>query len=207
MKNILKIAAVLGLLTMAAVAAIDPYTDYATSGTRIGGTTNSYVIITTHSFNGAAPRIQYINAGSDKTGSKIQFYTSGQPDLVTATNSTTTLFVANTNGIGTVNMFIVIQHLNNDTYELGRIASFTGQTNIVLFNAPSTTAVPGDILYGQTSSGSILTSTNNANGATPLQKIDMSGPGIYTGLQKKPLLMILDTTSAGDINAVNATFR
>lgn len=199
-----KLLILTGLLVSALpLLAVDPWVQYADTGHSIGGTTNSYSIISANSFNLGQPILNFIDATSDKAGSKVQFYTSLAPLAVALTNDTVNVRVSLTNNI-TTNCIIVIRHTLTDTYEQCKVSGIQGPTNIIVFNAPATTTIPGDFVYPQATAGSILTVTNSL--AAGSMRVQLLGPGITTGPAGRPLLAILDTTTTGQISTMSANF-
>jgi hypothetical protein len=127
----------------------------------------------------------------------VQFFSSGPPIRSIATNSTTTVFVENTNGMA-ANTTIVIRHYQTDTYERRQISSILNSTNISVYQAPATTVNTTDQVYVQTAGGNIPC------GAATLTLT--TATGIYSGPAGRPLLIEIDSTSAGQLNSACASF-
>ena len=201
MKQIITIIAALSFAAISAQADIG-YNSYAAGGTAIVGT--NYVIIPNLSKNGGQPVVNFLSATGTNTSAAISFYTSTKQSVVAATNSTTTVYVA-TNGWAADDI-IVIQHnkagLNvRSAYERRQVASL-GAASLVLNVAPTTATLPGDLVWKQTSIGSIPVGVATANTAVTLT---ITGPCI-TGERNQPLLIDNGGVGATTINAVNATF-
>lgn len=181
----IKITFILSMLLAIPVLAIDPpLPGFAASTTNIG--TLSSAIISARSSNGGAPRVTTLSVGSDKLASKVQFYKVLTEVQASHTNATTVLPVNSTN---TLSATIIVRHLVNDVYEKRTVSGF-GSTNLTVSAAPLQETVPGDIIYGVTSTGvgSIAwgASTNTLT----------SAGGLYFGQPNKPLLLEIDATGA-----------
>jgi hypothetical protein len=204
MKN--KISKFLAIAALA-TACLDPFcgesqaadqrqlTAYATGGTDVG-TTLCYAVISANGRAQVAPVITFLNVTSDKATSVVQFYTLGSPTGASQTNATVSVPVGSTNTFVSGDV-IVIQHLADDTYERRVLTTFTSSTNLTLTVAPTSAVVPGDLIYRATTAGFIPC------GAATLS---LTGSGIYSGQPGKPLLLEVDCTSAGQVNAVCAVY-
>lgn len=166
-----------------------------------GQGTASYAVISANSANGGAPVVTYINAASDKANSRFQFYRVDAITSATYTNSTTRLDVVQTNGIADGGT-IVIRHVADDTYEKRTLTTSTGSTNLVVTVAPLGTVVPGDLIYHVTSTRAACirwgASTNSVGPG--------SGP-IYIGQAGYPLLVDIDATTLGEVNAISGYYQ
>jgi hypothetical protein len=163
----------------------------------------SYAIVGARSGNQGAPVVTGINAGSDLASSVITTYKVTAVATCTFTNSTTTLFVNNTNGFATMSSsVIVIQHFTDDSYEK-RILQTSGQsasTNLSVTVAPMGTVVPGDkIYYCITTGAPRIFWGASTNTLSNLGGITVGQPGL-------PLLMEISITSNGGINTVSGFY-
>jgi len=195
-KNILSVLflVVLALLP-AMVQAVDEIPFFAGGGTDVG-TTLCYAVVSANGKNQGVPVVTYVNATSDKAGSIIQFYNITTSTAANVVSTSTALPVTSTNGFASGDI-IVIRHLLDDTYERRILTTFTTATNLVTTVAPTVALVVGDIVYRAATAGFIPV------GSATLQIV---GDGIYAGQPGKPLLLEVDCTSAGQINAVAAKF-
>lgn len=213
MKNFKKftLATVLAAIAMLAtyvvsaqgINATQPYRVYAVGSTNAG--TLATAIIGAHSVNKGTPVVTAINATTDKSTAVVQFYKVLRQTLCQyATNSTTVISVNSTNGFASGDV-IIIRHMGNDGYEKRTLTTMTSATNLTTTTAPYTT-VPGDIIYGVTTTGAgkIPVVTNTV--ATGPYIVALSGPAIYTGQKECPLLVEIDATTTGNINFVTATY-
>jgi len=165
------------------------------------GVNPSYAVISSRSANGGAPVVTFINAGSDAATGKITTYRVTAALNVLYTNSTTTLFVENTNNsaanwqVGS----IVIRHKADDSYEKRTLAANTGATNLVVSVAPMGTTVPGDMVYCVTAGPTIFIGaiTNNIGNG--------SGP-IVVGQKGLPLLIEASGTSGATVNCAGGYY-
>lgn len=185
-----------------------PYSVYSTGATNVN-VALSYAIIGNNSINGGTPVVTSLDATSDTSTAKVQFYKVTATAAVQYTNSTVTLFVNTTNGFNSSSGVIIIKHILDDTYEK-RILTASGQsaaTNLVTTVAPWGTTVPGDILYQCTTAGagSIGLVTNSA--AANSFRQSLQGNNIYSGQPGLPLLLEVDqTTTLGNVRLVTAGF-
>ncbi len=199
------VMAILMLATYASFGQINttqPYSVFAAGSTN-GATALSWVIIGAHSVNGGAPLVTALNATTDKSTAKVQFYkVLRQTSVRYATNSGAVISVDSTNGFVSGDV-IVIRHMVNDGYEKRTLTTMTSATNLTTTAAPYTT-IPGDIVYGLTTvgAGSIPVLTNNINANV----VSLSGGVIYGGQKGCPLLIEVDATTSGTLNYVTATF-
>jgi hypothetical protein len=198
-----------GILMLATYAsfgqinATQPYRVFAAGATNAG--TLACVIIGAHAVNGGTPVITSLFAGTDKSTAKVQFYkVLRQTSARYANNSGAVISVDSTNGFVSGDV-IIIRHLNNDGYEKRTLTTMTSATNLTTTAAPYTT-VPGDIIYGVTTTGagSIPVSTNNV--ASPAYIVSVSGTAIYAGQKACPLLVEIDATTTGTINYATAVY-
>jgi hypothetical protein len=170
-------------------------------GTTNGATTLSWVIVPARSANNSAAAVTYINATSDKASSVVQFYRVTAQTQATYTNATVTLPVTGTNqGVNWNSGTCIIRHMVDDSYEKRSLTTGTGSTNIVLTAAPLGTVVPGDIIYFATTTAAAKIPVGAATLA-----LSAASP-IYVGQVGKPLLMELDSTTTGTLNAAGGTY-
>jgi len=166
------------------------------------GTSSSYAIVSANSASGGAPIVQYINAGTDLAyTSRLQFYRVDAYTSANYSNSTVTLPVASTNGIGVSGDIIIIRHVGDDKYEKRTLTASSGSTNLVTTVAPLEAVAPGDFIYHVTTSGAGCIRW----GATT-NSIGPSNGAIYTGQAGFPLLMDLTGTSGAEINTVSGIY-
>ena len=201
MKKTLKIMAALLVafaFALPALALDDPANGFGVGSTNSGGTA-SYVIVSARSANGGAPAVSLINATSDLTTSKVQFYKVTEETVAQyATNSTTTLSVNNTNGFASGNT-IIIRHMGADSYEKRTLTTMTGATNLVVTAAPLGAVVPGDRIYKVVSAGVAAVPVGNAT-------LSVTGQYLFVGQRGKPLLADLTGTSSCQLNALGGVY-
>lgn len=193
------IAALLVCLRLPAFALDDPQNGFGVGSTNFN-VNPSWAIIPARSANGGAPAVNFIAAGSDLAGAVVSFYkVTAQTVARYSTNVTVTLSVDRTNGFasGTV---IIIQHLANDSYEKKILTTMTASTNLITTVAPAGTVSPGDIIYAVSTSSA----PSIAWGATT-NTISAAAP-IVVGQRGKPLLVEINSTSAGQLRAVGGTY-
>lgn len=173
-----------------------PYPAYSTVSTNAG--TLSYVVIGCNNTLGSkgTPVVTFISATSDKAASAITGYRVDAVAACNDTNTTVTIPINTTNGIGTSGT-IVIRHLVNDWYEKRTLTTATGSTNCVVTAAPLQTCAIGDIVYHVVAGPSIQwNATTNT----------LSGSALMSGQPGCPLLMDLDGTTTAKLNGVTAVF-
>lgn len=159
--------------------------------------TNEYYIVPAG--DGYA-QIQYVNVNSDKAGATLRFFTPSQNSLV----------LTNTQSIGSSNItftsnstltngdYVVIRHAtgNQWKYNVGAATA----TNVFLSMPLSNAIVAGDVLTEYSVAGSVLwgalTNSLNAGGA-----------GIFNGPLAKPVVVEIDSTSAGALNVVAGEYK
>ena len=207
MKNSFKNKIAIGLLALAAITARADlgYLNYSTVGAAYNGSVTNWAVISDNSrIPYASPLVTFISATSDLSTSKLQFYTSTNStrEASGTTNSTTTLYVNNTNGFAAL-QYVVIEHVPSDTYELGVISAVQNTNQIVLQFAPAAAVMPGDNVYLETPGAYIPV------GATTLTLTGTAGiysPSVYNR-PKLPLLITLLGTSSSSINCISATYQ
>jgi len=195
-KYIIGLVTVLAMTVMAAPPT--PVNWFSVTSTN-KDTTLSYAVVSPRgTTTGLAPKVSFINAGSDLATAKISTYKVLAQATVTYTNSTTTLFVNSTNtGNNWQSGTILIRHLTDDGYDKRSLTSNSGSTNIIVTSAPST-SIPGDIVYYVTTTGAASlywgVGTNSLSG---------NGSPLLVGEVDKPLLLEINATTAGQINVVS----
>ena len=194
----------MGLMGVMASAAPQPASTGFAVGTTNGATTLSYAVIPVGGDTAAdsAPRVQFINAGSDLATSQVQFYRVLSSITATYTNSTVTLFVNSTNtGDAWQSGTVLIWHGLDGKYEKRTLTANTGSTNVVVTAATLGAVRPGDKLYKVTTTGAgAITwgaSTNSLVG---------TGSALYIGQRQSPLLVEINATTAGAINVVSGDY-
>jgi hypothetical protein len=202
MKTFKYVAALIGialamLVPTAKAALPDPSSGFGV-GTTNAGTTLSWAIVGARSANNGMPSINLLSATSDLSSSVISFWQCDAITEANLTNSTTTLYVPQTNGVAD-NGTIIIRHITDDSYEKRTLTTSTGATNLLVTVAPLTTVVPGDIIYHmiKTGKGTIPV------GATTLT---LNGGSLYTGPRGRPLMVDINGTSSATLNAVGGVY-
>lgn len=208
MKTFLKSAfAALALLAISVQAqvptvAIDPLGYNAWSGgTTNGNTALSWCIVPARSSILGTPVVEYINASSDLVLAAVTNYTCTTQQSVNYTNSTVYIPITSTNGFASGD-YVVIRHQLTDNYEKRVLTTPVNSTNIVLTVAPIETTVPGDIVYRYQGLGSAFIAFNAAG--TNIS-INSTRP-IFAGQRGKPMLIEVNATTRGSVNAVTATW-
>lgn len=201
----MKTASVIALLGILLLFAFSPpaVAQETFAGTGEGTTTLSYFIAGPSTpYNQrmtGTPRLQYINATSDKAGSVIQFYTAGEPALVTgfSTNGQKAILMAGTGYAS--NDVLVVRSVANDTY--ARYLVTTNSTTNVTVSANLSWALDvRDQVFKMTTAGKIP-----VGAAT--KELNAGAGAIYNGQKRKPLLFEIDGTSACKINACSGYFH
>lgn len=208
MKNKLSTLIITALLVLGMVApalAVDPKQFFSSGGTAVS-TTLSYAVVSAYSANGGTPVVKFLSLDSDKAASKLQFYTVTAPTTANYVSTTTSLPVASTNGF-VVNDIIVIRHQATDTYERRVITTFTSATNLTVTSAPTVALAVGDMVYDATAAGFITYGIIHSEGMGTNTIVAPGGGGIYSGQPGMPLLMEIDCTALGHINAVHASYE
>lgn len=144
-------------------------------------------------------RIEFINAATDKATAYISFFTNRAAAIVLtntpAAGTSNITFTSNstlTNGDA-----LVIRHQTGATYKYN-VGSATG-TNVFLTRPLSNAVVSGDVLNEYALAGRVAwpATTNSLNAA---------GSGIFNGPWGQPVLVELDSTSAGALNVVSGSY-
>ncbi len=158
--------------------------------------TNHWFLVPAGSGNA---RIEFINAGSDKGGALITFLNpSGTQIVLTNTPAAGTSNITFTsNSTLTNGDAVVIRHQTGNTFKYN-VGAATA-TNVFLSMPLSNAVVNGDVLVEYQRAGRVLwgVQTNSLNAA---------GAAIFNGLWAQPVLIELDTTSAGALNVVSGSY-
>lgn len=203
MKNILALIALLALVVGANAQNVG-FSAVSVTGAALNAGTN-YVIIPPDSKNNGEALVTYLNCNALFASGTctLTSYVSTNQTTANFTNSTTTVYVASTNGFAP-GQYVVIQHLQNPfprfRNEAAKIASL-GTTNLVLASTPAQTVVPGDPINQQTAWAAIpFASSTTAR--------EFNGPGILSGQRAEPFLIVIEGSAVGTntINAACATF-
>lgn len=144
-------------------------------------------------------QIQFINAASDKAGSFIVFYTNAQSIVLTNTPAAGTSNITFTsNSTLTNGDFLVIRHATGNTFKYN-VGAATA-TNVFLSRPLSNAVVSGDVLTEYRTAGRV------AWGAAT-NSLPSYGSGIFNGPFGMPVLVELDSTSAGALNVVSGEYK
>ena len=142
-------------------------------------------------------RIVQTIASSDLASANLLLSTGVTPLSITKTNTAgTTIDVAYTNGFTTGDQVVLETAAGVITNQA--IASFTGSTNIVFANNVPITR-PGDQIYKMSTPVKLWTGvfTNRV----------LSGEAIYVGNKGRPVQVLLNSTSAGSLDAITARYE
>jgi hypothetical protein len=187
---------------------------FGTSGTALNAGTN-YAIIPTVSplFQstgmGGYPSITYLNvSGLSASPIALTSYVSTNQTTIVLTNNVgleRTNYVSSTNGF-TAGQFVVIQHVamhplkrfSCEALIISAVQTTNGVPEIVYGTAPIYPVAVGDIVNGETLSGSIPVATSTT---VPL---NLLGPGILAGQRNEPLLLVAQSTGGVGTNTINA---
>lgn len=154
----------------------------------------SWGVVTARSGNAGAPVVQSIYATTTNVLlGQLIFYRVTAQVAVTLTNSTTNLFVVDTNGFAN-SQIVVVRHMSDDSYERRVTAASNGTnaTTLPLTIATANTIVPGDIVYQVTTNAIVPWNTTNG---------PITAAAIYVGQAQKPLL--IDFVGAGALQQLN----
>jgi hypothetical protein len=193
-------AAIVGILFLS-ILGLQAQETFAGPGT--GTTTLSYCVAGPSSAYNTkltgTPRLQYINATSDKAASVIQFYTAGAPASVTglSTNGQKVIKMAGTGYAS--NDVLVVRSVSNNTYARCVVTTNSTTTVTVAANLPWD-LVTNDQVWKMTAGGSIP-----VGAAT--KELNAGAGAVYNGQKAKPLLFEIDGTSACHINAAAGYFH
>jgi small nuclear ribonucleoprotein (snRNP)-like protein len=192
MKDILLTAALAIGLAISAVAQV---------GSPVFVTQTASGTTTAVTFFATSPTLQMRVVGaivsSDLAGSMITFKSGTTPATISATNTAgATISVAATNGFNS-NGFIIVE-TKGGVLTNAQIASFSGTTNIVLYNSVMAT-VPGDQIY------TLGTATSLAVGATTNK--NYQGEALFVGQRGRPAQVIVNGTSACSLDSITARYE
>ena len=226
MKNrLLLIGLTLAASVILAQAQIAQHTAFSVGSSSTGYTvgTSNFVVaaangttVNAQGYGLNTPMATYVNAKSDLAGSVLTLYYAQGQSAVYATNSTTALYVNQTNGLN-LNYPLVIAHaggIDEIRIATAAVPYTTNSTvspffpyntnsvvtwNVTLGAAPTYAALPGDQVYFYATQGTIPV------GAATLTL----GPAPYVlaGQFQTPLLLGLNFTTAGAINIVTGEFK
>jgi hypothetical protein len=168
------------------------------SGTGTDVSTNLNYFIATARGAGTA-RINFISATSDKAGSVVQFYTSGAPVTITAAGAATNTVTAVGTGNFSGSDIVIVRHVSADTYERAVVDSVTATNITWSANLGSATAI-GDLLYKASTASTIPVGNATVT-------VNAAGGGLFNGREGRPTLLVLDGTSACQLNTVSGEFR
>lgn len=147
---------------------------------------------------GGVPQVKYLNVTSDFTTSKVQFYSSAAAVLITADAAAAATAVNCTHGAITNSDVVVIRHLSGETTQRLTVASVT-TTNVTFNEAITLATTTGDLLYRQSTAGSIPVGNTT--------KEFSNSAGIYSGTRDRPLLLSVDGTASAVVNVASGEFK
>ena len=159
------------------------------------GTTTSVVYFA----SSPAQQIRVVQtiASSDLASANLLLSTGVTPLSITKSNASgTTIDVAYTNGFAVGDQVVLETAAGVITNQA--IASFTGSTNIVFANSVPITRI-GDQIYKMSTAVKLWTGvfTNRV----------LSGEAIYVGNKGRPVQVLLNSTSAGSLDAITARYE
>ena len=159
------------------------------------GTTTSVVYFA----SAPAQQIRVVQtiASSDLASANLLLSTGVTPLSITKSNASgTTIDVAYTNGFAVGDQVVLETAAGVITNQA--IASFTGSTNIVFANKVPITRI-GDQIYQMSTAVKLWTGvfTNRV----------LSGEAIYVGNKGRPVQVLLNSTSAGSLDAITARYE
>lgn len=161
------------------------------------GTTLSYYVVS--AAGNGVPRVQYINATSDKSTSVLKFYTPSVTRLITATGASgQAVITADSTGFA-VSDVCVVRHVATDTYER-LVISATNSTTITFTANLAASVAAGDYVNKMAAKGTIPV------GATT-KEINAAHGGVFNGASGKSVLIDLDGTSACSINVAAGVYE
>ena len=165
------------------------------------GATNSWVVVP--STIAGEPRIEFLQAASDKTTSFLTFYTNGLTLGITAA-----IAAAQTNIGGTAGQ--IVSNLNpgftnGDVIVLYRSSANRGERYSVYSSTATNFVVDSPITNALTANDLVLKMTANGRMSWgPLTNtINAAGGGIYNGVKGKPILVQIDSGTNGGINVIS----
>ena len=142
-------------------------------------------------------RVVQTIASSDLASANLLLSTGVTPLSITKSNASgTTIDVAYTNGFAVGDQVVLETAAGVITNQA--IASFTGSTNIVFANKVPITRI-GDQIYQMSTAVKLWTGvfTNRV----------LSGEAIYVGNKGRPVQVLLNSTSAGSLDAITARYE
>jgi len=186
---------VMGLMVGLALPVRAQYTVPTFVTLAASGTTTSVVYFA--SSPGQQVRVVQTIASSDLASANLLLSTGVTPLSITKSNASgTTIDVAYTNGFTTGDQVVLETAAGVITNQA--IASFTGSTNIVFANSVPITRI-GDQIYKMSTAVKLWTGvfTNRV----------LSGEAIYVGNKGRPVQVLLNSTSAGSLDAITARYE
>ena len=193
MKNILSL--VIALTACLSTASLHAQTTFAGQGVSQSATNEYYIVPAGDGY----ARIQYVNVNSDKAGATLRFLNpSGNAIVLTNAQSSGSNITFTANTTLTNADFIVIRHAtgNQWKYNVGAATA----TNVFLSMPLSNAIVAGDVLTEYRVAGMVVWGalTNS---------LDAGGAGIFNGERAKPVVVEIDSTSAGALNVVSGQYQ
>ena len=150
----------------------------------------------------AQPLLTYLNATSDSSTGKVQFYNAGRPAFCSSTNLGVTNFVSITNamtlaasGFNTNAGVILIYHKSSGLFDRRILAGSSSGSHLV--TTVATTNGVGDIIWPMATTGNIPVGV-----ATK----ELNGPGIYASDPGEPLMFEITGGTNSSINGACARF-
>jgi hypothetical protein len=186
--------------------AVEPRYGHSPTSTNYYGVTLNYAIISAYSWNGGSPVITALNATSDKTTAKVQLYSCTPAAICTASNTANTNLIVLSASLLSSNDICVLQHVADDTYERIKIWGTSATTNLITTNAVWGGTVAGDIIWKATLGPTFPIASGFPGSAVIQTNMSLAGT-LYVGPPKAPVLLDLDTTATGQINAVTAVYQ
>jgi hypothetical protein len=160
------------------------------------GTTNNY--FATPISAAGAPMITYLSATSDKAGSVITYKLPTASAVFGSSNSVT---LTNLTGINASAFaqgnIVLLAHRAGNTFERLYVHAATS-TNVTFTTATAYATQSGDSLWLMAT-----VATRPVGAATTTD----NGSGVFYGLPNAPLLLELDSTSAGKLNSVAGRYE
>jgi hypothetical protein len=159
------------------------------------GATNSHAIIPANGEKVA--QVDYVNVTSDKAASKLLYYKTSDPIIVTlGTNASQAVIYAPGTGNLAANDIIVLRHVASETYER-LVVSAVAATTVTATANPTAATVAGDLIYKVSTSATFTGAFVPVGNAT----VSVSGASFF-GQQNKPTYVEVDGTAASQINII-----
>jgi hypothetical protein len=184
----------LALAAVVPLASGQSYSTFAVCGTAISPS-NTTATISAQSANGGIPVLTYLNVTASGDSGYVTFWTVASQTVATGDSVSNSIPVVSVTGYQTGTL--LIRHMASDTYD--RVTPSTAQgLNLRVSPLPSSTVVAGDIIYKMMSVASIPVSAGNLVIDNP--------SGIFSGLEKMPLMVTVQGTGKYQINAACAKY-